>query len=713
MALDDQIERAGRSGPSGGGSGYGGRVSLFELSITPYPDSVIVLPFKGQVPEGAARLGRDRVVSLTHTEGGQQETATERDMEALLFANVRRALRGGKLVPLRDRAYEYFKVPMDTLHQQRPVVYLDGVEFRVLPTGGSWYLALDAVVAPFVNLAQALSCRALDPDLCVNIDVIYAAGENASGGRLLGCRDTAQVTDVDTGTEVSVPLESVAARAGMGVSQIVARAHGLPDPVIEVRKHTYVGADHAPRKRYDLTRQAAQFISTHCFPVRIGQSIITLDPTAASTRDLDSHLIADEPALLFDGFDASKRGPAVMNGLKHFGPYQKPRARIDLAILSIPEKMPSMAALVQSLGSGGSRSFPYGMQRAFECELAVVESMETPFDGYMRACEELVRRPAAGVVKVVLVYMPDAVGRTGWDSLYYKVKAYLCEQGFVSQMIDDNVLADPTWKDYSLALDLFAKAGYKPWVLDDHANLDDVDLFVGLSWSWLQGQFGSRRAVGHINVFDKYGEWQFFEGSGSSFDGIDFSQRADAFGRLMRVSLSKYRATNPSRPCRNVEVHYSKKFGRAEKEAITNAARLEAQDACITFVHISDRHPLRLYDLDDPEGRVARGTYLVMGEGDVLLATTGRSVIARSPIGTPQPLRIRWATDPPGSAPAPEQIAWRVFALSKLNWASTNSFCRQPITIKYANEIARLTNVFELGQWGRVNSALAGRPWWL
>jgi hypothetical protein len=38
--------------------------------------------------------------------------------------------------------------------------------------------------------------------------------------------------------------------------------------------------------------------------------------------------------------------------------------------------------------------------------------------------------------------------------------------------------------------------------------------------------------------------------------------------------------------------------------------------------------------------------------------------------------------------------ALQALSLTKLNWASTNSFCGEPITLKYAGDIAYLTAAF-------------------
>ncbi len=55
-----------------------------------------------------------------------------------------------------------------------------------------------------------------------------------------------------------------------------------------------------------------------------------------------------------------------------------------------------------------------------------------------------------------------------------------------------------------------------------------------------------------------------------------------------------------------------------------------------------------------------------------------------------------------------------VLSLTKLNWASTDSLCAEPITTKYAGDIAYLTAAF-LRQGGvfRLHPVLERTPWFI
>jgi hypothetical protein len=99
--------------------------------------------------------------------------------------------------------------------------------------------------------------------------------------------------------------------------------------------------------------------------------------------------------------------------------------------------------------------------------------------------------------------IPEAgYSRTDYRAPHYQVKHFLLEAGFASQMVDEDTLRSPAWKDFNLALDIFAKAGHVPWVLSE--GLPNADLFLGLSYSSINHAGQRTRMIGYMNVFDRY-----------------------------------------------------------------------------------------------------------------------------------------------------------------------------------------------------------------
>jgi argonaute-like protein implicated in RNA metabolism and viral defense len=97
-----------------------------------------------------------------------------------------------------------------------------------------------------------------------------------------------------------------------------------------------------------------------------------------------------------------------------------------------------------------------------------------------------------------------------------------------------------------------------------------------------------------------------------------------------------------------------------------------------------------------------------------VIATTGPNPTGQKYLGTPRPLEIRVNRIGAQGKLDPAIYAQHVLSLTRLNWASTRAFCHTPITIKFANDIASLMNVFlATGSDFRLHDGLRNTPWFL
>jgi argonaute-like protein implicated in RNA metabolism and viral defense len=273
-------------------------------------------------------------------------------------------------------------------------------------------------------------------------------------------------------------------------------------------------------------------------------------------------------------------------------------------------------------------------------------------------------------------------------------------------MVDTPTLDNPDWKDLNLALNITAKCGVIPWVLPD--AIPDADFFVGLSYTQSRDK---RRVIGFANVFNRYGRWQFYSGNTASFD---YEQRAEKLANLVRNTLQHL--TLSSTP--NIIFHYSAKFSREDRAAILEAARSIRPQGIYTFVWVNSDHNVYLFDSRaETDGSMRRGSYVQTSPRELFLSTTGYSSFRRA-MGTPKPIQITaWVDRPEGVPPAPpdmKSLAVQVFCLTKLNWASTDAFCGEPITLKYAGDIAYLTAAFmRQSDQFTLHPVLERTPWFL
>jgi len=87
-------------------------------------------------------------------------------------------------------------------------------------------------------------------------------------------------------------------------------------------------------------------------------------------------------------------------------------------------------------------------------------------------------------------------------------------------------------------------------------------------------------------------------------------------------------------------------------------------------------------------------------------------------MGTPRPLELSAlhfaSRDDQPSDYDQRSLAVQVLWLTKLNWASTDAFCGEPITIKYAGDIAYLTAAFlRQREPFELHPTLEATPWFI
>jgi argonaute-like protein implicated in RNA metabolism and viral defense len=369
--------------------------------------------------------------------------------------------------------------------------------------------------------------------------------------------------------------------------------------------------------------------------------------------------------------------------------------------------------LIERLKAGKYRYS--GSERTFGTRLSYssIITVESPED-ILAECRRLLDEHPTWIGnenldRLFLVHTPEeGYSRDDENSPYYRVKRFLLEQGFPCQMVDTPTLLDPDWKDLNLALNIVAKCGVTPWVLPD--SIPDADFFIGLSYTQSRKR-GRERLVGYATVFNQFGRWQFYLGN---TDAFSYEERTRYFALLTEQTLE--RLTLPDSP--SIYLHYSARFSREDRKAILDAARSVRPGGTYSFVWINSHHNVRLYDgRAETDGSLSRGSYVITSPNQILVSTTGYNPY-RKVLGTPKPLEVTvWIERPEGvprSDPDLKSLAVQILSLTKLNWASTDSLCGEPITTKYAGDIAYLTDAF-LRQTGtfRLHPILESTPWFI
>jgi hypothetical protein len=509
-----------------------------------------------------------------------------------------------------------------------------------------------------------------------------------------GSEHKASASDVLPNLSTLVIAETLE-RAGVGV------------PLMQTIKQLSLNLTrNAPRERSQKTCEIAEHLGRTVFPLRIrGYRVhLSSEPQQAKGPVLSLKADLGDPEPVFSK-DSEGRARTVINGLSTYGSYEKPQQEMPLVLLCTRDRVAQMKALVDLIQKGSAKY--RGLEKTFSISFAdpVVEAVGSP-EEYVARCRQICASVSPG--SFFLVYCPEkGYSRADYRSPYYQVKHFLLEAGFPSQMVDEETLQTPRFKDYNLALDIFAKAGYVPWVLSQ--GLPDADLFLGISYSSIQGPRGIERLIGYVNVFDRYGRWLYYRGNTKP---VPFEKRDEAFRDLVSEVAREYQK---KAKLQRMHVHHGFRLSRKAMKEIASGLKDEAPGAEASFVHINSHTPIRLYDKrTDGDGTLPRGKYVVLAPNRFYLATTGQNDLGQRGLGTPRPLEARISRVRSIGTLDARVYAQHILSLTRLNWASTKDFCRQPITLKFASDIAHLMNVFltSFGEF-KLHPSLERTPWFL
>jgi len=471
----------------------------------------------------------------------------------------------------------------------------------------------------------------------------------------------------------------------------------------------------AARLRSERMQDLVNDLANGVFPLRVGKVSVQLStrPLHLSRRDNGSpSLRVDEYAEPVVEFRMHRQEANIREGITHHGSFDSDRKDIELVPVCAPEEAEGMRSLIERLRHG---RFRYkGSERTFGTRLTY-KSLTTAAPADLEAeCRRLVAQypewqGAEGWPRLFLVHCPESGHALDDEQApYYRIKRCLLEAGVPCQMVDTPTIRNPDYKDLNLALNVVAKCGVTPWVLPD--SIPDADFFVGLSYTRSARNEGAR-IMGFANVFNEYGRWEFYSGGGDAFP---YEERTTHYEALISRTLERLPLSDRPSIC----FHYSARFSREDRDAILRGARRVRPDGVYFFVWINSHHHVRFYDSrPDTDGSLARGRYVIGARNQIYVSTTGQNPY-RKTLGTPKVLEVNVRVEGPEgerrSASDLRAMAGQILSLTKLNWASTDSLCAEPITTKYAGDVAYLTAAF-MRQEGsfRLHPVLERTPWFI
>jgi hypothetical protein len=449
-----------------------------------------------------------------------------------------------------------------------------------------------------------------------------------------------------------------------------------------------------------------------------------------------THLRLREPILSFDPRDTDATHTNPLQGLVEHGPHSKslftPEHMIRVVAIAPADTAEAVAGLLTELRSPAAPrerreylpEYP-GFQQAFRIRIGPAEpaariALPADLDDHLARevephrllADTLTRqlrrlRDERIVFDVAMIHLPNRWSR--WFTadqfdLHDHVKAVAAQLGIHTQIVNDDPMryacrASVCWR---LGTAIYAKAGGVPYKLATGGLLDSDAVYVGLAYGVRgPGEPNQQFVVCCSQIFDS-------AGGGLEFVAHDFGRDVDARNPMlsrdqMRTVLSRalnvYADGRAGHKPSSLVVHKQSDFTDDETAGAVDAWGAQTGLTCVSVTQSAWRgvEVTGAKDVNRPGPKYAyatnRGTLIQLGDYNGLLWISGNSREAtltdRNYLpggkGTPRPVLInRFA----GSGPLAETAA-PVLALSKMDFNSDSPYTTLPVTIRYAQILAR------------------------
>ena len=455
----------------------------------------------------------------------------------------------------------------------------------------------------------------------------------------------------------------------------------------------------------------------------------------ANLSNLAPYHVIEEPLLSFDLVDGSQQAHNAQLGLVQYGPFSArswcaESASVRIAMLSPAPDLQKLRGLLNEIHSRQRvreraaylPDYP-GFPGAFRCPIQPAEeaaqlSLDPNLDSRLerasqphrelgRAFSQSLRQLKAvqSLFDVVVFYLPERWGEAfavGEFDLHDTIKATAAQLGLPTQIITDDAIeyhcrASVAWR---LGQALYAKAGGVPYKLATNTGyLDANTAFVGLAYATRKRDDGTAAfTVCASQIFDSAGggmDFVAFDVSGDVDPENPILSREQMRG-VISASLGVYADRASGHRPRRLVVHKQFRFTDEEVAGCTDAWGTAEGLECFSITR-SRWLGLELTPGPTTQWSYAtrRGTLLAIDGFSRLIWVAGNAPAAtlsgntnyyQAGKGVPRPLLLtRWA----GNGDL-TQAAAEVLALSKVDWNNDALYNAIPVTVRYAQVLARV-----------------------
>lgn len=441
-------------------------------------------------------------------------------------------------------------------------------------------------------------------------------------------------------------------------------------------------------------------------------------------------------------FDPSGSGAMrwAQGGLDRHGPYdrssfEKKRPRIAV-VCEARQRGQISSAIADLLNGTPDAKAPYGDLKPhatgligrYKLHKAHIEFFEAASDAvadYIAASRAALAQAAEhdqswdlAIVQVRRTWKERAPA----DSPYWASKSAFLKRDVPVQALSVEMMAMERF-EYAcslanVSLATYAKLGGIPWLLQTRPSTEH-ELVIGLgSHTRKDGRRGAgERVVGITTMFSSQGHYLLDARTGA----VPFDDYPDALRSTLTMAIERVRKDEAWRASDAVRLvfHAFIQMRRETTEAVIKAVEdLGLSRVSFAFLHIAEEHPFTVFDraFQKPKGMFGppRGQAIELSDHEWLVSLTGREQINAQFQGLPDPVLLRLHER--STFRDMRTLAKQVSDFSCHSWRTFSS-ARVPITLQYADEIAKQLAGLELTpSWDSEDAAVGRimrRPWFL
>jgi len=372
-----------------------------------------------------------------------------------------------------------------------------------------------------------------------------------------------------------------------------------------------------------------------------------------------------------------KYGTALtpIEGLKlNLKPFSGP-SKIKIELLIGNEAKSNAEELFENL-TYGVKGYP-GISEVFNCEVDVLNKIIVNENNFLKSINDI-----SSSSDIILAFIPDEMQLPYNLDPYMPIKRELSMRGIVSQMVNYSTckyLKNNSYVLYNLALNIYSKAGGKPWTLNETLS---SQIFIG--YDTAPGIIVATIIQGKPPMKFK---WE-----------IELTRHPEIASNVDELIIKLVNEFNLNEPINSLTVHKDGRIHQKEIIKIRSAIKelikrnLMKSNANWNIIEVKKKFTPRILRviknlMENPE----KGTYIKLNKYSTVICTTGypeRKILFQAPV---RPIMIE-VVDSKYWNYNLDIISRDIYWLSELHYASAFTSTKLPITILYAHRICSFWN---------------------